>query len=279
MGKFSSLVKKVELFEKLSLYGDRSSFLKAIGQDASDSLQPVNDMLAGTVNSLAGAIQNWIANYAEKQPDVAGGAIAGLPPQMRNPVQVIRAAAANKTFDIDTLPSIGTAARDLAAVNNLGNMGSNAKNAWMKLVFPVASRLIDLVPKQMQYLRSHISKYNPQPEGGTTTLPEVAIEGTLPKKQSQAEMARNLAKSVVTKANRLTEGPTRKTQLQDLDRSISTLKSLDTLFKNRPAKDLQEHFARMEISEALKQVYNMLNYDDLETVRSLDFGRGIPEMG
>jgi hypothetical protein len=40
MSKFESLYKKIELFEKLAVYGNRSSFLKAIAQNPNASYQP-----------------------------------------------------------------------------------------------------------------------------------------------------------------------------------------------------------------------------------------------
>ncbi len=179
MSKINSLLKQTELFEKLSLYGDRKDFLRALGQGTPEAVSDAD--LGSATSQLYGAIENWIENHAEKQADVAGGLIAGLPPALRNPVQVIRNASVEHNFDADTLPVIYQAARDLAAVANLGNTGDDAKKAWMQIVFPQASHLIDLAGKQMSYVKWWKENYAPAEEqAGEVTIPETEITGKVP---------------------------------------------------------------------------------------------------
>jgi len=176
MSKIDTLMKRITMFEKLS-FDDRKGFLRVLGQETPQSVSDAE--LGNATAQLYGAVQNWIQNHAEKQADVP---VAGLPPVLRGPVQVIRAASMDQnSFDVDTLPSIYQAARQLAAVANLQGMGDDAKQAWMQIVFPQASHLIDLVGKQMSYLKWWKENYTPaqEPEG-SVSLPEVEIEGKVP---------------------------------------------------------------------------------------------------
>jgi hypothetical protein len=175
MSKIDTLMKRITLFEKLS-FDDRKGFLQALAQETPQSVS--EGELESATSQLYGAIQNWVQNHAEKQADVP---VAGLPPALRSPVQVVRAAATEKNFDVDSLSSLYQAARQLAAVANLVGMGDNAKQAWMQIVFPQASHLIDLAGKQMAYLKWWKENYTPaeEPEG-SVSLPEVEIEGKIP---------------------------------------------------------------------------------------------------
>lgn len=63
MKNFVSLLKKVELFEKLVVYGDRKSFLQALAQRAEPNYSPNPDMdepLAGYTGAVPGPTSDYV---------------------------------------------------------------------------------------------------------------------------------------------------------------------------------------------------------------------------
>lgn len=194
MKELKSLLKKVEVFEKLALYGDRRSFLKSIAQmdpSAINTNENSNQVIQA-INDLNNSIQSWIKNSAERQSDLPGGMIAGLPQGMRTPAEVMRKATISDSnvssdmFNIDTYSKIYLAARNLAAVANLGDMGDNAKKAWMTNVFPKASNVISLVGKEIQKIKQYQSE-NSFPE--TPNEPSQVADNTAPNNLSAPNKA------------------------------------------------------------------------------------------
>jgi hypothetical protein len=66
MKKYSSLVKKIELFEKLAKHGSRRSFLQSLAQDAAAAKDLVNQVRAimGRANVSDEDIQNGLGNVS-----------------------------------------------------------------------------------------------------------------------------------------------------------------------------------------------------------------------
>lgn len=188
------LLKKASLYERLALYSDRKSFLSAMAQP--DQISQNEGYIRNTVSQLNNAIQSWIGSSAEKQADLPAN-LPGLPTGMRGPVQSIGEAMRSNQYNVDTLPALYQAARNIAYVGNLGNTGGDAKNAWMQTVFPQATRLIDLTGKQIKLLKDWKDQYGPEdkaPEdvgGNTYEFPanEPAKKPSLPTISRQDQQA------------------------------------------------------------------------------------------
>lgn len=280
MSDINSLLKQADLFHKLALYGNRKSFLKATAQNLTQGTLTFPDETVDiALGSAAGSAGN-LATMLAKRPESS---------QLQVDAKKISAALSNsrsasfvsskQELDAKTAP-IKTALTQLGnlatTVNGIADMDPETKQMAQQAKGE-ADRALNVIDNFYQKHGVHSNEESPSLVGGPAPVSNKPAE---PKKevQSQAEMAKNLAKSILNKVSKLTTGAKRVEQLRDLDNNIKMLKSVWTILSNKKTKDLQDYFTRMEISEAIKQVYNSLNYNDLETVKSLDFGRGIPEM-
>lgn len=149
-----SLIKKVELFERLAVLGDRGSFLKSLAQ------REVGDAaIATAVKAADDAIVQWIQTSAEKQPNLPSGELRGLPTDLANAAAVIKNYVSAKSFTAADLAKLQKAATRLSAFKTFNNMGENALNAWASNVFPATSHLLDLVQKQSESLAQFSRDY------------------------------------------------------------------------------------------------------------------------
>jgi hypothetical protein len=191
MSDHKDLLKKIELFEKVAMYGDRGSFLKSLAQGiASDhefgSLRPSNDeAIIEAAKATHEGIGDWIASAGESQKDIPQG-IKGLPASLAGASDAIRAFVNRPpvSLDIDTLKSLYGTARKLAAIDTIKDMSPQGKQAWSSLVLPHATNLVDLIQKQVQYLAWYKKNYSPKEESATNTTnapntPATPTKGTL----------------------------------------------------------------------------------------------------
>jgi len=154
------LLNKASLFERLALYSDRKSFLSAIAQGLPRDIQQTETHIRNAVSALTNAIENWIATKSERQGYLNN--LPGVPQAMSAAAQAVkRANSLGAKFDVETLPGLLQAVRSLAFVGNLGEMGDDAKRAWMSDVFPKASQLIGLLDKQMKDLAQFKDEFGP----------------------------------------------------------------------------------------------------------------------
>lgn len=275
MSKFNELYTEIDFYEKLSVYGSKSDFLESIAKDYESV---ANEDLTAIINSVRTAIQSWISNSAEAQSDIPGGQIKGLPPGLRSPYQVVRA---TNQFDADTLPGLYQALLQLSTVNNLGNMGSNAKTSWLRTVFPVLGTAMQSVKKQMDYIRAWGNKFpidNNEPTevaGYEKPAPSAPAAPTKPQSRPLHEEAKGLANLVTNKVNKLSNSVNRPADLKNINENVKSLQRYFRALQNK--NDLQSYFARLEIVKSLQNVYNTLEYNDLEIVSALNSGQGVPE--
>lgn len=266
MSKFNKLFSKIESYEKMSVYANRTEFLQ--------SLALSNQDVATSINSVRSAVQNWINNDAENQSDLPTG-IKGLPPGLRSPYQVVRG---TNNFDIETLPKLYQALLDLSTINNLGNMGGNAKSAWLNSVFPVIGTAMQSVKAQLDYLKewtNNNSSIDRMPLSNEVVQKEVPVQQTKTPQKSLTEQAKSLATSLFNKIDKLSNSVNRAVDLQHINENV---KSLQRYFKALQDKnDLQSYFARMEIVKSLQNAYTTLDYNDLDIVSALNSGQGVPE--
>lgn len=118
-------------------------------------------------------------------------------------------------------------------------------------------------------IESTLSPHNPPVAGPAPTAAPAKP------KASVADAAKNLAKALEARVDRLSTGPQRAAQLKELEAGV---KALQNYFRHlQKAGGLQGYFARMEIVSALQKIYSALEYADLDVVQSLNAGRGVPE--
>jgi hypothetical protein len=272
MSKYNTLLSKLEAFEKIAKFGDRASFLQSLAQENVD----VSAKLKDAANSLYKSILNWVNTSGEKQSDVPGKP-AGLPAAMRSPVQVLLSTIKNNSYDLDTLPALNGAVKQIMNVSNLGNMGQAASDAWYKSVFPQANYVADLIGAQMNFLNAWRAKNESfmDSEAPAETKPVETAPVAAPAKKS-APSVKNLSSALINKVNKLSEGPERINQLKEIDRGVKTLQDYFRRLQNNNSTNA--YLAKVDIVNALKKVYQPLDFKDLQTVVS--FGpnfSGVPE--
>lgn len=272
MSKYNTLVNKLEAFEKLAKFGNRSEFLQSLAQENVN----VGDKLKDAVKLLYSSIQNYIKTSADRQGDVPGRPEAGLPAGVRNAVQVLVSTMRNDSYDVDSLPALKNAVKDLMNTANLGNIGQSAASAWAKLVFPQASYVADLVDSQMRFLNAWVAKNQPLMDSENPAEQSVATVPVAAQSKKLNQLSKNVSKALVDKVNKLSDGPERVAQLKEVENGVKTLQNYFRRLQN--SKALNDYFARIDIVNALNKAYNVLDHKDLQTVVSLSPGHGgVPE--
>lgn len=272
MSKYNSLFDKVEAFEKIAVFGNRSSFLEALSQEFSS----VEAQLAPAVTNLYNAVQSWIKSNAEVQSDVPGRS-PGLPAGMRNPFQILISIFRNKTYDLDTLPVLKNAVKNLMTVSNLGNAGANAVSSWNRIVFPQASHVADLADKQFKFLQNW-QHQNESLEDAPKAVPATTQPAAKPvnKPQTVSQKTKAIADSLVRKVDSLSEGPERTKQLLGINNDVKELQRIYKELQHNPG--LSDYFTRLNIVDAINKAYRVLDHTDLQTVVSLGPNRqGVPD--
>lgn len=196
MSKTNKLVKQSELFERLSIYGNKSSFLARIAQ-RSDEVS--DDQMKGSIKALNDAVASWVSAHGESQPGVPGGRFnAGIPSSLWDASTVVKNLLNVDQYNVDDLAQANQAARSLAAVLTFKDMSEDGKKGWAQLVVPAAMNVIDNVAKQQKYIASF-----PKPEPVEETNQEVAVN-TAPKSQKPAQAPTpTISKELQTKLNNL----------------------------------------------------------------------------
>lgn len=177
--KVDALLKQVELFEKIALYGDRKVFLRALAQTPPEQSHDVYAALGNVANQLNSAVQQFISGPAEVQTDLPGR-IKGLPPAMRGPAGVVRQISEAGVTAQSALP-LYNAAKQLGNLRNLDNASIDVKNAWLNSITAAASNVMDVYHKQWLPMAGQQAAPPAEEEGsGTLQLPETQIVGQKP---------------------------------------------------------------------------------------------------
>jgi len=157
MSKADTLLKKATFFERLALYSDRKTFLQSLAQggatdnDWMDAMHsPFTDAnIKGKLDQIVGALQNWREQYGTRMVDAAGSprlfpnSVAGAAGDVIN-------AAKYTSFNKQLLGQINQALRTLSAVATFRDMEDDARDAWIKAVFPQTTQAMDMVSKTVQ---------------------------------------------------------------------------------------------------------------------------------
>lgn len=158
----NELLNKASLFERLALYSDRKSFLTAIAQSNPGDIGQTENYIRNTVSSIVNSVQNWIGTHSERQAHLPNN-LPGLPPALDAAYKVVLSFnSLGAKFDVTELPRLLQAAKSLAYVGNLGNMGDDAKKAWLSDVFPKVSQLMTQVQKQIDDLAAFKRDFGPE---------------------------------------------------------------------------------------------------------------------
>jgi hypothetical protein len=275
MSKNESLLKQAEIFEKLARYGSRKEFLASLAQNLSNGAVSFPD------ENIANAIKS------------AGGSIKGL-------AQLLGQSGSASTPEGGVLEKIGNMLDNYVVpsyVNDKGELDSKASPVRSLLAnamatcfqvrdgqFPqeakeAAQQIISEVKMAIDRINTFYRNNGLQVEDFSAPTPAAGPASTAPQaaktQVNPTDAAKNLAKALEASVDKLTTGPERTAQLQRIE---NTVKTLQNYFRtSQKSGGLQGYFARMEIVSALQKLYSALEYADLDVVKSLNAGRGVPE--
>jgi hypothetical protein len=140
MNKLNSLLKKVEFFEKLALYGDRKEFLKALATNGGD---------AGTPDASAGSVQKPIFTPSElEQIEKNDGQKAVEDKYSTEPISYTPNASSEVSI-ISEKPQVTLLDNAKFFLNKLTKMNPETNYANMaKIVYDMKIKLLPLLEKQ-----------------------------------------------------------------------------------------------------------------------------------
>lgn len=275
MSKYSSLLKKTEVFEKLAIYGNKKDFLKSLAQGLPQGTISFPDSnLSDLLGRVGGAVSN-LASMIENNPELSDekGHAAQLASALEN-FRNVNYMSSKEQLDGEakSLRETLNAVDNLEAFVDAANVSPEAKN-MAKMMKQEAQNAQNAL---VAFYRDHgypTTDYAQSPTEKAVVPPKPAAAPAIAQKSS--DTAKRLANAVIQRVDSLPEGPERKAHLGIIE---SAVKTLQNLFRSlQKGKGLQDYFAKMEIVKALQKVYSTLDYNDLEVVKSLDNGRGVPD--
>jgi len=281
------LLKKAEVYERLALYGDRKSFLRALAQQGVyvDTAFP-HDNIISAVTPVQAKLQSVIRTIQNETQS--------------NPQQISALMNADTAFGTMLQPQMLDDAGALAAAKALGAqlMGvSNAVKAILQYYGPAGTNQLsnDTAAYLDQLNREAVSAYStiqsdpriakllprpPEQQPVATQTPETAPaqkhqqQAASPSAaaQSVANNMRSFAKSQLVPLGDQT-GPKRDAVVKQINQMASYLVKLRAQIAAKKTKDLQDNFAAIAISSAFEEVYGSMTYDDLQKAPAFEFGR------
>lgn len=274
MSKYGSLLKKTEAFARLANYGSRQHFLSSLAQGLPQGTITFPDTnLMDMLGRVAGAVSN-LAGMITNNPELSYE--AGMASQLASALQKFR----SQTYmsSKEQLDNEASSLRNsLTAAMNLEAMVNNVQN-----VSPDARNMAKMMKQEAESAQNAIvSFYRNQGFPTTDYVQKPEEKAVLPKPeqakpaQKPADAAKRLAGALIAKVDQLPKGPERQVHLSIIESGVRALQNFFRRLQN--SKSLQDYFAKIEIVKALQKVYSELDYNDLEVVKSLDNGRGVPE--
>jgi hypothetical protein len=179
--KIDTILEKASVYEKLAVYGDRQTFLRALAQASLPNVQTLIAAIdAARKNAIASLTQFWTQN-PNNFPMAARTAYSAL----RYPQTDIKTAAGEQLTS--AMDQLSVALTTIYSTLMAGDQKS--KDFAQQTVYPL---LDNLQQKITQYKAAAESFPSVQPEGegsGTLNVPEVTIPGQAPTKGVQVDPA------------------------------------------------------------------------------------------
>lgn len=272
MKKIDSLLQKVEVFEKMAVYGDRSTFLKTISQEMGAVAFPPEG-LAQSLSTLVGRL-NALANAWEQAEGRSTPQAAGLRDYAR-------------AFQSESFPQYYTSKDDL--MGKIGNLRRYRDNTTPLLRNVPASLAGQVNPIQEElgkfesffngFMRNTAGVSFPGEPSATPTDSAAPAPAAKPKPQvPMSTLARQLATRMSSVAKQQLEpmakdDPKRAAVVKQIESMAAQLKKMHDQLKAKPNKSLDDRFALIGISSAFQEAYSAMEYDDLQKAPTFDFGR------
>lgn len=276
MSKYGSLLKKVEVFERLAVVGNRKEFLKSLAQALPNGTVSFPDAsIVDMLSRLGGAISN-LSSQLQSSPELASA--KNLADQLVREIQSHQSPTyVSSKEELDKLA--GELGQFRSGVATLVGLVDNAKT-----VSPDARNFSNMIKQEAgSVAQAVISFYRnqgiPVADAQSATpaaAPAAPATPSTPKPVAKpSDTAKRLARALVAKVDQLPAGPERAAHLGVVEKGV---KALQNMFKSLDgSKGIQDYFAKMEITRALQHAYSNLDYNDLATVKSLEGGRGVPD--
>jgi hypothetical protein len=270
MSKYGSLLKKVEVFERLAVVGNRKEFLKSLAQALPNGTVSFPDAsIVDMLSRLGGAISN-LGSQLQNNPELASA--KNLADQLVHELSSYQSPTyVSSKEELDKLA--GELGQFRTGVSTLVGLVDSAKT-----VTPDARNFSNMIKQEAGSIAQAVTSfYRNQgiPVAESQPAAQPAIEAPTAPAPKPTETAKRLARALIAKVDQLPEGQQRSAHLGVVEKGV---KALQNIFKSlQNSKGIQDYFAKMEITKALQHAYSNLDYNDLATVKSLEGGRGVPD--
>lgn len=149
MSKINGLIKKIEQFERLSLFGNRRDFLKSFAQDYKDIAD--NTALQGSIDALRTKLLEWSKSSGERLEG-----IGNLMPKKVMGYYETLGTLRNSDLGTTSLAQIK------AIVTALAQMSFNDNGAWVQSVLPTLSQTSKVTTSKQNELSAVVPPANPE---------------------------------------------------------------------------------------------------------------------
>lgn len=166
MSKINGLVKKIEQFERLSLFGNRRDFLKSVAQDYAGIAD--NTALQGSIDALRTKLLEWSKSSGERLEGIGNL----MPKKVMGYYETL---GALRNSDLGS----GSLAQMNAIVSALAQMSFNDNGAWVQSVLPTLSQASKALTSKQNQLSAVVPPANPE-SNVAGPAPKAVSTSTLP---------------------------------------------------------------------------------------------------
>ena len=270
MKKIDALLQKIEVFEKLAVYGDRTSFLKSLAQVASFPPEGLSHSLSALGNRLKTIAGEWEKIDAASKMDAQSLRDYG------------------RAFEQASFPSYTSSREQLDdKIRDLRRYRDNTL-PLLKKVNPTLANQVTPAQEELGKIESFVNGFMrntlgvsyPGEPSSTEAPKDVATQApAAPKPQApMSTLARQLANRMTNVARSqlapLAENdPKRAAVVKQIETMAAQLKKMHDALKAKKNATLEDRFALIGISNAFQETYGNMSYDDLQKAPTFEFGR------
>lgn len=270
MKKIDALIQKIEVFEKLAVYGDRTSFLKSLAQVAAFPPEGLSQSLSALGNRLNTIAREWERVDAASKMDAQSLRDYG------------------RAFEQASFPSYTSSREQLdEKIRDLRRFRDNTLPLLKKVNPTLASQV---APAQEElgkieqfingFMRNTMGVSYPGEPSSTEAPKDVATQAPAAAKPQapMSTLARQLANRMTNVAKTqlapLAENdPKRAAVVKQIETMAAQLKKMHDALKAKKNATLEDRFALIGISNAFQETYGTMSYDDLQKAPTFEFGR------
>ena len=270
MKKIDALLQKIEVFEKLAVYGDRTSFLKSLAQVASFPPEGLSQSLSALGNRLKTIAGEWEKIDAASKMDAQSLRDYG------------------RAFEQASFPSYTSSREQLDdKIRDLRRYRDNTL-PLLKKVNPTLANQVTPAQEELGKIESFVNGFMrntlgvsyPGEPSSTEAPKDVATQApAAPKPQApMSTLARQLANRM-TNVARIKMAPLAENDpktaavVKQIETMAAQLKKMHDALKAKKNATLEDRFALIGISNAFQETYGNMSYDDLQKAPTFEFGR------